>query len=198
MLGARTAKRLVAQGDELLGAGDLDGAEAAYRRAWERDRSSADAVWSIGCVASHRGDVEASVDWGRRALELDARHLGALALVGNGLLALERHEEAIPYLQAAAQSNHATAHGQLGLCLEALNRLPEAEACLRELLEQDVSYRTRHDAIGLYSHSPFWADMHHALARVLQGQGKLDEARLHYHLTKRIDPETVLDPRYLE
>src|SRR5262249_37582508 len=81
---------------------------------------------------------------------------------------------------------------------EALGRLPEAEATLRALLEHDLAYQTRYAMVAMYDQSPFWADVHHTLARVLQGRGDLEEARLHYHLTKRIDPETVLDPMYLE
>jgi CHAT domain-containing protein/lipopolysaccharide biosynthesis regulator YciM len=191
-------ERLIAQGDELLREGDVDGAEFVYRRAWNADRRSADAAWSLGCVASHRGDWDESLDWAHQALKIDPRHLGALGLAGNALVALERHTEAIAHLEIAGAAGSEMALAQLGLCYEALGRLPEAEATLRALLERDLTYQTRHATVAMYDQSPFWADVHHALARVLQGRGNLDEARLHYHLTKRIDPETVLDPRYLE
>jgi tetratricopeptide (TPR) repeat protein len=190
--------RLIAEGDDLLRDGDVDGAEASYRRAWHADTRSADAAWSLGCAASHRGDWGQSLYWAQQAVAIDPRHQGARALAGNALLALGRHEGAIAHLKIAADAGSEMAQAQLGLCYEALGRLPEAEAMLRALLEHDPAYQTRYAMVALYDQSPFWADVHHTLARVLQGRGDLEEARLHYHLTKRIDPETVLDPMYLE
>lgn len=190
--------RLIAKGDEYLHAGDLDAAEALYRDALASDERSADAAWSIGCVASHRAEFEAALAWAQRALEIDSGHGGAGELAGNALLALERHEEALPHVRAAADRGSQVAAAQVALCLEALGRLEDAEACLRTLLESDPAYATRYASVAMYSHSPFWADAHHLLARVLQGLGNVEEARLHYHLAKRVDPETELDPRYLE
>jgi hypothetical protein len=68
--------RLIARGDEHLRGGDLAAADATYRDAWSIDSRSADAAWSIGCVASHRGDFEATLAWAERALEIDPRHSG--------------------------------------------------------------------------------------------------------------------------
>jgi CHAT domain-containing protein/tetratricopeptide (TPR) repeat protein len=191
------AARLISEGDDLLREGDIDGAEAKYRRAWQADPWSADAAWSLGCVASHRNDMDQSLIWALKAIEIDPTHQGARAAAGDVLLALKRHEEAIPHLKVAADAGSEMALAELGFCYEALGRLPEAEATLRAVLEHDLAYQTRHANIALYGDSPFWADVHHALARVLQARGNVKEARLHYHLTKRIDPETVLDPRYL-
>jgi tetratricopeptide (TPR) repeat protein len=169
--------RLIAEGDDLLRNGDVGGAEAAYRRAWDADPRSADAAWSLGCAASHRGVWDQSLDWARHALAIDPRHQGARALAGNALLALERHEEAIADLEIAADAGSEMAQAQLGLCYEALGRLPEAEATLRALLERDVSYQTRYAMVAMYDQSPFWADVHHTLARVLQGRGSTCHVR---------------------
>jgi tetratricopeptide (TPR) repeat protein len=177
----------------------LDQAEEHYRDALAADPDSAEALYSIGCVASHRADFESSLDSARRALVRDPDHVGATALAGNALLALERHAEALPYLETAAAAAPSDGTSvQIALCLEALGELEQAEGRLREVLEADSAYATRHTNVAFYSHSPFWADVHAHLARVLQRRGNVEEARLHYHLAKRIDPLVELDPIYLE
>ena len=158
---SQKAARLVREGDELLRDGDLDGADRAYHKASEVDSGSADAAWSIGCVESHRGDLVQSLAWAERALALDASHLGARGLAGNALLGLERHEEALTQLQIAAEAGDKLALAQTALCFEALRRPAEAEAALRGVLEDDVTYMTRHQPVAMYSHSPFGADLHH-------------------------------------
>jgi tetratricopeptide (TPR) repeat protein len=170
-------KRLIAEGDEFLREGDVDEAEAVYRRAWNADRMSADAAWSLGCVASHRGNWDQCLDWAHQALKIDPRHQGARGLAGNALIALERHAEAIAHLEIAGAAGSEIALAQLGLCYEALGRLPEAEATLRALLERDMTYQTRYAMVAMYDQSPFWADVHHALARVLQGRGRRQPGR---------------------
>ncbi|SEU44173.1 CHAT domain-containing protein [Nonomuraea wenchangensis] len=192
------ASQAISRGDALLEQGDLDGAEAAYHRALAADPGSAEALYSLGCVASHRGDHAAGLDWARRAIALDPAHRGARALAGNALLGLERHAEALEHLQAVHEDPPGGVHVQMALCHEGMGDLERAELELRAVLERDVTYRTRHLPIAMYDQSPFWADLHAHLARVLRRRGADEEARLHYHLAKRIDPTVELDPGYLE
>ena len=196
-------RSLIERGDHLLEQGALDEAEGHYREALAIDPDSAEALYSIGCVASHRREFESSLDWAHRALAVDAGHVGATELAGNAFLGLERYAEALPYLKAAdAVAPSVVTTVQIALSHEGLGDLEEAENGLRAVLEKDPAYITRHLPIASYSHAGWRpsgsADVHAHLARVLQRLGKLEEARLHYHLAKRIDPLVELDPMYLD
>ncbi|MGW5160458.1 CHAT domain-containing protein [Nonomuraea wenchangensis] len=193
-----SASQAISRGDALLEQGDLDGAEAAYHQALAADPGSAEALYSLGCVASHRADHAAGLDWARRAIALDPAHRGARALAGNSLLGLERYAEALEHLHAVHEDPPGGIHAQIALCHEGMGDLERAELELRAVLERDVTYQTRHHLIAVYDQSPFWADLHAHLARVLRRRGADEEARLHYHLAKRIDPTVELDPGYLE
>ncbi|MEV4286010.1 CHAT domain-containing protein [Nonomuraea bangladeshensis] len=193
-----SASQAIARGDALLEQGDLGGAEAAYHQALAADPGSAEALYSLGCVASHRADHAAGLDWARRAIALDPAHRGARALAGNALLGLERYAEALEHLHAVHEDPPGGVHVQLALCYEGMGDLERAELELRAVLERDVTYQTRYLPIAMYDQSPFWADLHAHLARVLRRRGADEEARLHYHLAKRIDPTVELDPGYLE
>ncbi|WP_260691659.1 tetratricopeptide repeat protein [Rhizobium laguerreae] len=124
----------------------------------------------------------------------------ALFALGNALFGQERYEEAIEVLlgsQPGEQEHRVLA--QIGLSYEKLERWTQAEAVFRGILEQiSSSYLTRYAAVALHDHGPFSADMHHGLARVLQRQGNREEAWLHYHLARRVDPTIELDPMFRE
>ena len=198
-LRSRSVRKQIEKGDRLLERGALDEAEALYRQVLASDPDSAEALYSIGCVASHRQDAAASVDWALRALAVDPQHAGALALAGDALIGLGRHAEALPHLEAAEAAAPSDLTSVLiALCLEAAGELEEAEDRLRRVLADDPGYRTRHDAVAMYSHNPVAAEVHANLARVLQRSGDVAEARLHYHLAKRTEPLVELDPMYLE
>lgn len=86
----------------------------------------------------------------------------------------------------------------IGICYERSEQWETAESYFRKALENDPAYITRYEMAAFYNHRPLPADIHHALARVLQQQKKDEEARLHYHLTKRIDATSELDPMFLQ
>ncbi len=200
---------LVQEGDDFLRAGDLDQAERAYRRAAEVDPQSAEALRSVAYVLLHNGDPGAALSFAQRAVTAQPTHTDACHTLGNVLMALGRHRDAIEHLTYAADHMDGQAQvltqGQVGLCYEALGEWAEAERWLRTALDKDPTYVSRYALVAMYFHgsgveglASVSADLHHALARVLQQQGDLDEARLHYHLTKRIDPTVELDPMYLQ
>ncbi|MFK4041486.1 tetratricopeptide repeat protein [Nonomuraea wenchangensis] len=114
------ASQAISRGDALLEQGDLDGAEAAYHQALAADPGSAEALYSLGCVASHRADHAAGLDWARRAIALDPAHRGARALAGNALLGLERHAEALEHLHAVHEDPPGGIHVQIALCHEGM------------------------------------------------------------------------------
>src|SRR5260370_18291812 len=191
--------RVIQEGDHFLQVEDFDQAVQKYREALARKPGSAEALYSIGAVYTHQGDFQSALEWAQQAVAAEPKFLPAQRLLGNVLLGLHRYEDALTALTLAAQDeSNLVARGQMGLCCEAIKRWKEAEEHFRAVLEHDRTYTTRFAMVALYDHSPFFGDVHHALARVLQHQNKLDEARLHYHLTKRVDPTTQLDPMYLE
>lgn len=205
----RSADLLVRQGDDLLAAGDLGGAKVCYERAVERDGRHAEALRSLAYVLLQEGDAEQALAAAERALAAEPDLAGVHGLLGNVLMALERFAEAVPHLiHDAGQARgreQILIRGQVGMCYERLGDLEAAERWLRLALEHEPAYMTRHSAIAWYDHSPgvaglasLPADLHHALARVLQRCGDADQARLHYHLAKRIDPTIVLDRMYLD
>jgi len=188
---------LIQEGDKRLQVGDFEAAEKKYHEALALDQTSADALSSIGTVYSHRGDYQTALGWAKRAIAADPNFELAHFLLGNVLSGLNRYEEALEELALIDETNLG-ARFQMGFCCEKLERWEEAEKHIRTALEKDINYITRHSFIARYRHDPFSADEHHALARVLQRQGKIEEAMLHYHLSKRIDPTIPLDPMYLE
>ncbi|MER6425929.1 CHAT domain-containing protein [Streptomyces sp. NPDC001137] len=194
----RRTREAIERGDTLLAQGELDAAEAAYQQALALTPDSAEALYSVGCVASHRRDFTESLEWARRALQADGGHQGARALAGNALLAMERYVEALDMLSDGTREDDLVTRVHIALCHEGLGELAVAENELRSVLEHDPAYVTRHAALAMYDQSPFWADVHAHLARVLRLRGADEEARLHYHLAKRIDPTVELDPGYLE
>jgi CHAT domain-containing protein/tetratricopeptide (TPR) repeat protein len=196
----QSAKTLIATGDDLLlKEHDFDGAESAYRSALEADPASAEAMFSISCVFSHRKNFDECLRWAQQALAADPGCTSAKKQIGNALLGLGRYEEALSALTVAYEAGKSELiRAQMALCCEQLGHLAEAEAHLRALLEKDPTYTTRFHAVGMFSRNPFFADCHHTLARVLQKLKRVDEAKLHYHLAKRIDPVMDLDPIYLE
>ena len=188
---------LIKKGDELLSRGEFDAAEAVFRQCLQLDSSSAEAPYSIGCVYSHRFEFEKALDWAKEALVLDNEHLPSRNLLGNCLLALKRYTEAKRELKTVYEANpFPETLAQIGLCDEALGKLEDAESAIRKALETDPSYNTRYSAMGIYSFSALSADLHNLLARILQKQGNIKEAKLHYYLSKRNDATISLDPMH--
>lgn len=189
--------KLIQEGDKSLRNDDFDAAEKKYKKALSYDPKSAEVLYSIGAVYTNRGDLQTALEWAELAVVADPNFKPAHALLGNVLFGLNRYEDALTALARADESN-LIVRAQVGLCYEKLESWEKAEEYFRAVLETDPAYMTRYSMMAMYDHSPFPADVHHALARVLQHQGKIKEAKLHYHLTKRIDPTTPLDPMYLE
>jgi tetratricopeptide (TPR) repeat protein len=190
----------IEQGDKLLRTGDLLSAERLYQKALEADPASAEALYSMGCVASRRMDHSAAEGWARRALRANPGHKPASWLLGNSLFGLSRYKEALDVLKAAKPGEKDIEPlAQIGLLHEKLGQWREAESEFRSVLERISStYTTRYAPVAVHDHSPFSADIHHALARVLQRQGDQEQAWLHYHLARRVDPTIDLDPMYKE
>jgi tetratricopeptide (TPR) repeat protein len=191
--------RLIQAGDDLLAQGLLDPAEGKYRLALKIDPNSAEALYSMGCVASHRKDYASGAEWSRRALAKEEGHRNARLLLGNCLLGLQHYEAAKKELEKSLSDKpRIEVLTQIALCDEGLGGLDAAETRLRELMERFPSYVSRFQPIGMFAYGALPADLHSHLARVLQKKGDIQEAKLHYHLSKRCDATIELDPLYRE
>ena len=120
--------------------------------------------------------------------------------MANAQFGTERFEEALKTLvSASTNENDGQPMAMVGLIYEKLGQCEKAEDIFRLILEgRSSSYDTRYAVVAMHDHSLFLADVQHGLARVLQRQGKREEAWLHYHLCKRMDPTMPLDPMFRE
>jgi tetratricopeptide (TPR) repeat protein len=192
-------KKVIEEGDLLLEQDDLSGAEAAYNRALEIDPNNPGAIYSLGCIASNRGQFADAERYARRVLQINPSKQAAF-LLGNALLGQERLSECLQVLlEANPDVDDIPPSVQIATLHERIGDDDSAEEAIRRLLEAHcASYNTRYAMFAMHSSAPFLADLHHALARILQRRGDREEAWLHYHLAKRIDPNLDLDPMYLD
>src|SRR4051812_982021 len=95
------AKDLIKKGDSFLQENKLSEADACYREALELDSDTPEALYSIGCVASHRGDFVAAEAWARKAIAENPDYKAGLYLLGNTLFGQDRFKEALDVLLSA-------------------------------------------------------------------------------------------------
>jgi tetratricopeptide (TPR) repeat protein len=74
-------------------------AELAFERARALDATDVSATVGLARVHGARHDFEKSIEWARRALELDARNAGAYGLLGDAALELGDYEAATEHYQ---------------------------------------------------------------------------------------------------
>lgn len=138
-------------GIALRKAGDLAGAEAAYRKATVIEPTFADAWEGLGYSLYLQGKLKEA----RNAYEQWVRHsrgsAEALYMVGVVLTELRLSEEAIDYLsRAKAMDTHfIRAHQLLALVLIERGRYAEAEVVLREAKSQDPQSAQLHLLKGM-------------------------------------------------
>ena len=118
-------------------AGDLDGAEAGYRRILRGEPGHADSLHLLGVVEHQRGRHEEAVESIGRAIALDPRRAPYRNNLGIALKALGRLDEAVAaYIEALRiDPAYADARSNLGVALQHLGQPDRArvsfEAALR-------------------------------------------------------------------
>jgi serine/threonine-protein kinase len=143
-------------------AGDLDDAEALFRKAAAVAPSCASAHSNLGLVLEARGETDEALACFRRAVAVDPTYAAAQANLGMALRSKGRLDEAVACGRRAVAlaPKLAAVHTHLGLTLQARGELDEAVACYRRAVALD----------------PRSADAHTWLGAVLRDQGDLGEA----------------------
>ena len=225
------AYRLLAEADGRLNR-DADAAAAAARA----DRLPAYAPYADPMVEvlartsrnatfllrqSSEADLASNAPWSefliRRALAFDPENPDVLSKLGRVLRTLGRNEEALDVLQAYQRKVPGDLQGlaQLGSCLTALGRFPEAERALRQALEGVDDAQThynlgvvlaavdrRDEAIDEYKKAlqrdAYLFDARNNLAAAYARQGRMAEAVAELQKVIAADPGNAMARANLE
>lgn len=145
-----TIARALVAGREHLVAGRVAAAEALYDELVLREPEHAEARYGRGLVALRTGDVErAAVELGIAA-RLAPRISSCHAKLGEALVGLGRHTQAIVALRKALSlsGRDAESHLQLGLALSALGDARDAATCFKTARNLDATLFDAHVALG--------------------------------------------------
>ena len=186
--------------------GDLAGAETAIRAAIAADRRRPDLHVVLGEIMQHAGRAPEMEKAMRAALALDRRHPAAAAGLAQLLNVLGRPEEALQVTTpaAAAANSPARVLEVHGSTLKRLDRWPEALECfrraatsdsvnakveyaamLREMGRDEEAAQVAQQALALgRNHPGAWS----MIGRILQDQGRLDEAEAAYRQAVALAP----------
>lgn len=165
------------EGTRRHAAGDIAGAEAAFRHALALAENFPEAHSNLGIVLRLRGQyIEARAAF-QRALDLRPDYAEALNNLGNLLRVEGNDAEALPCFERALTLNpdYGHAHNNLGMLHGAAGRFDEAEHHIRR-------------AIALV---PTLAGAHNNLGIVLQAHGQLDAALEAYDAALALKPDYV-------
>ena len=171
------AARLAALLGQALGhhrAGDLDGAERAYRAMLAADRGNPDALHLLGVLHHQRGQDAEAVELIGRAIARRPRMAEQHANLGLALHAQGRLGEAeAEYRRALAlREAYPQAHNSLGSALQEQDRLDDATVHYRRALDLDAGY------------AEAWAN----LGTLLRAQDEYGEAETALRHALRLDP----------
>ena len=155
------------------GNGELDAAEAAYRRTLALDPGSAPALNNLGNVLRLKGDLAGAEEAYNRSLQLLPSYPEALINLAGLLNKRGQFEAALRLYQQAEPlaANRPEFHNNRGLCHLELGQFTEAERALRRSISLD----------------PDNASSHYNLGGALEGLHKQSEAEAAYRRASRLD-----------
>ncbi len=165
---------LLGQALGLHRAGDLDGAERAYRAMLAADRGNPDALHLLGVLHHQRGEDAEAVELIGRAIARRPRMAEQHANLGLALHAQGRLGEAeAEYRRALAlREAYPQAHNSLGSALQEQDRLDDAAVHYRRALDLDAGY------------AEAWAN----LGTLLRARDEYGEAETALRHALRLDP----------
>lgn len=130
--------------------GDLDRAMYYYGRSLQCVES-AEAYTFMAWAESMRGSFETAIALCRKAIDLDPEFGNPWNDLGAYMLALDRPQEAIPYLERALRAprylTYHYAHYNLGRAYEKMGDMRRARVKYRAALELDPQYALARDAL---------------------------------------------------
>lgn len=202
-----TAEHLEA-GRRCQKAGDLDGAERAFREVVRRNPDRAEGWFLLGGVHHARGRPDDAVACFRRVIEIDPSAAEAYNSLGIIHALRGQRIEALSCFKRAAhvRPSFVHAHNNVGNVLKELGRVDEALASYREALRlkpdfaevrQNLGdvFRARGQFAEAEVHCreavrlrPDHADSHNNLGAVLAGLGRFDQAAEAFRDALRLDP----------
>lgn len=167
---------------QFLRAGNIDAAEAEYRRALKIDPATSDALHFLGMIAHQRGQSEQAIELMRRSIEVAPNVPGYHCNLGEVLRAIGRTDEAETHFITSIrlQPNHAQALNNLGMI--ALSRSQTEDAI--KWFERAIQSR------------PDYARAHWNLSLVLLGLGEYARGWTEFEWRFR-DPSLGIPPRLL-
>jgi tetratricopeptide (TPR) repeat protein len=170
-----TAKMHLLQGIEFANKGDLESAEASFRRAAEADPGYIEAYNNLGVIQYGTNQLTAAEASFRRAIELNPHAGDIYNNLGAVLKDLKRLDEAEECLRRAARlkPDDPRVYNNLGLVLKAAFRLEEAKECLQRAIALQADFSEAHNNLGL----------------VLQDMKRLEEAEECLRRVIRLKPE---------
>lgn len=171
---AARAARALEQAYRCHRAGDLAGAERAYRRVLELDPGNAAALSHLAVFERGRGNLEAARALLARAVESAPGDASARGNLANLLQELGRLPEALSQYQEALRLDpaHPSARYNLGKALQRLGEFDSALECFE----------------GLCALTPGDAGAWVALGLARQDAGRSEEARAAWRRTLELDP----------
>jgi len=137
--------------------GELDRAMYYYGRSLDCVESP-EAYTFMAWAESMRGNFERAIELCRKAIDLDGEFGNPWNDLGAYLLALDRAQEAIPYLEHALRCprylTYHYAHYNLGRAYEKLGDRSRARSKYQEALTEDPSYLLAKDALERLRREP--------------------------------------------
>jgi|GEM_PF-1425197 len=132
---ANATENLIHQGTQLLKAGKLPEARAAFQHILASDPNNANALFRLSVIAFHQRDAQEAIQLLNRVLELVPEHNNAKLSLANIYTQLNRPQEAIKLYQEILEKNGAEKnilhhlavnHSKLGQSQEAIAALNQA------------------------------------------------------------------------
>ena len=189
-------------------AGDLAGAERAYRRVLVLDPGNAPALSHLAAFAHRRGDLESARALLERAVGSEPGDASVRSNLGHLLQALGRGSEALSHYREALRLEpaHRSARYNLGKALQGLGEFAAAEECFEALCAIAADDAGAWTALGLARQDagkseqaaeslrralaidPRHAEAHNGLGTLHLERGAFAEAQAAFEAALRCDP----------